>query len=545
MSTLTLSEHARRWGRGAAVLAALIAALSVAATAHAAGSHWSRHVDGPLSAGRLHLPAGASPQRLARAAIAHSRHRLVGDARLGGLTFAGELRAPTPPGARRIHALRLRQTLAGRRVLWSQLDVVVAGGSVRSISGTVVPLGVRVVSGRPRIGAATAERIARRAVAGATAAQPAQPVVYAGEPERPRAPRRAFVVEVAAAHAAEGICVVVDAETGTVLKTWHGSAARSGGWRPAAHAAEVRNYLVQVGDANGGPVIGSTGINVYTTGDPYRWGPAPFYRDKETFGSVRPAFLGSEPAGPYSWIAAVTDFFCTQRHYCGRDSGLPGPVGHGDVNRWFFTANFAGCRGSVCNNSYTEEAIDRIFLTAADGSEPFVIAHEAGHIMDLHLRDDYAATVEGREVKEALGEMFAYDYNAKFHWAGVKRTPIDLVLANPQVYSLPAKMSEYSCTATDVHRNGYILGHAYWKWIEEMNQAGLDGRAIAGNVLQYVPWRLAGQRTFGDVRWAFNDIIREQYGTASKVFDAYITGFGFETNILFKHSRAELGCTTQ
>jgi hypothetical protein len=284
-------------------------------------------------------------------------------------------------------------------------------------------------------------------------------------------------------------------------------------------------------------------------GDAFHWGPGPFYRQRENFGSPSSAFLSSDPSRPYSSIAAVHDFFCNARRYCGRDSGLPGPVGHGDVNRWFMTANFAGCREGVCNTSHYSSSLDRIFLTAADTTEPDVIAHESGHVIDEHFQDDWVKTRESSEVDEALGDMFSYDYSYKQVWPGTKRVAIGSILATPNLFTFsdgaaPQKMSQYKCDAKDVHFNGHILSHAYWKWIESMNAKGLDGRTIAGNVLQSVPWQLAGQRTFGDTRNGFNLVIRAVYGTSSPVFDAYVDGFGTETNILFKHSRSFLGCST-
>ena len=76
-----------------------------------------------------------------------------------------------------------------------------------------------------------------------------------------------------------------------------------------------------------------------------------------------------------------------------------------------------------------------------------------------------------------------------------------------------------------------------------MNAAGLNGRSIAGALLQHVPSALPARRTFGNTRAAFLQVIEAFHGTDHPVLDAYIQGFGAATNILFKHSRSDLGCS--
>ena len=535
----------------AAAFCALVftTAALLAPGAEAADGNWSRHVDGPITAKQLDLPSSTGPSRLGRAAIERSARKLTGGGRLGPLDAVGRL-STRPPGGRAATTLRFRQSLDGRRVLWSQLNVLVQGSTVTSISGTVVPLRTAEVTGTRRISPAQARRIARRAVAGAARVRPAEFVVYAGEPEKPRRPRSAYVVEATTTRAkvddSPTICVVIDAESGKVLKRWWGSAARIGAQPStrAARTAQARNYLVQVADNKLTNVdLANDGANFYTPGNPYTWG-SDSTRERELFGSPSTAFL-TGAGQPYGVIAGATGFFCLKRNYCGRDSGQPGPVGNGDLNRWFFSARFAGCRSSICNTSHYSSALDRIFLTVTDTNDWDTIAHEIGHVIDRHMRDDYIQTFEGSEVQEALAEMFAYDSAYK-----EPVSKLDGLLKAPNSFNfpsegpLPQKMSQYKCTATDAHYNGYILGHAYWTWIDEMNKRGVDGRTVAGTLLQHIPWHLAGQRTFGDTRWAFLQVIKGFYGTNSPVFDAYIQGFGFATNILFKHSRTQLGCAT-
>lgn len=527
------------------IAAAAVALVAAHAPPADAASNWSRQINRPIAAKRLGLPSDAGPVRLGRAAV----ERKIG-VRLGKLDAVARLSAK-PPGGRRTTTVRFRQSLAGRRVLWSQLNVLVAGSKAMSISGTVVPLKSTDVSGKRRISAAQAQRIARGAVAGAARLRPAEFVVYAGDPDKPRQPRNAYVVEVttpeAGADDTPTVCVVVDAETGKVLKKWRGSAARIGNEREAKQLEQAKNVLVQVADNKSTNIdLANDGVNFFTTGNPFSWGTGSATRERELFGSPSSAFLAS-PGQPFGQIGSVTQHFCLKRKYCGRDSGLPGPVGGGTVNRWFFSARFSGCREGVCNTSHYDPSLDRVFLTTADSDDADTIAHETGHVIDEHFQDDYVDTFESAEVSEALGEMFSYDYSFKTRFGtGVA---IGDLLASPNSFTFPSdgqipqKMSQFKCNAKDVHTNGYILAHAYWKWIEEMNAKGVAGRNVAGTLLQGIPFQLAAARTFGDTRAAFLNVIKASFGTDSPVFDAYITGFGFETNILFKHSRTQLGCS--
>ena len=215
-------------------------AIPLAAAPAASADNWSRSVDGPIEAATLGLPADAPAQRLGKAAIAEN-FRKLGDVRFARTVMRGDDRA----GATPMQGLRFRQTLGGLRVLWSEIDVAVTRGAVQSISGTVVPLKSRALAGKRRVSAGQARAIARKAVPGAGIVRPAEFIAYAGEPGKPRAARRAYVVEVYRKadrdeHSENALCVVVDAESGRVRKTWEGFAARepeSGGRRRARAAA--------------------------------------------------------------------------------------------------------------------------------------------------------------------------------------------------------------------------------------------------------------------------------------------------------------------
>jgi hypothetical protein len=450
------------------------------------GDLWSVSVDRSITAGQLGLPADASARALGRAAIERSLSRLVGRRRLGSLRFAGE---PLPPGrgGRRTHGLRFRQRIGGLRVLYSQLGATVAPGRVRSVAGTVVPLNTMKLAGVRRISAGRAQEIARRVVPAAVRARRAELVAYAGEPAKPRSPRRAYVVEVMPAATGSddspaAICVVVDATTGKVLKRWRGFAARPRKRNVTGQSAlaAAKTVLIQLVDAKGAVAdVTPNYRDVYTMGDPRSFGlDSPLQQD--TFGTLSPPFFTVN-----SWVNAVTQFFCVTREYCGRDSGLDG-----SYNRHFYTVNWGGSASRYVH------AGERIYIDVDSTTQPQVIAHEQGHSIDFHFRDDFVATFEGDEVEEALAEMFAYDFERDRILTGATGPRVSSVLADPSDFALPERYTDYSCTSTDEHRNGYILAHAYWRFVQRV------GHNVAGHVLQGVPWQLPALREFGDVRTA-------------------------------------------
>jgi Zn-dependent metalloprotease len=201
-----------------AILTAVLTAAVLTSVAHAATtaspSRWSRQLTMSLGARQLGLSPHASAATLAKAAIERSRSRLVGHERLGGLELVFDTSGGNLP--RGLHPLRFRQTLSGERVLWSQINAIVAGGRVQSISGTVVPVTRQRAGGSRRINAAKATEIARAAMPGQATTLSAQPVIYAGTPDTPQTPKDAYVSELTAP-AAQGEaswCVVIDAATG-------------------------------------------------------------------------------------------------------------------------------------------------------------------------------------------------------------------------------------------------------------------------------------------------------------------------------------------
>ena len=144
---------------------------------------------------------------------------------------------------------------------------------------------------------------------------------------------------------------------------------------------------------------------------------------------------------------------------------------------------------------------ERIYIDVDSTTEPQTVAHEQGHSIDFHFRDDYVSTFEGDEVEEALAEMFAYDYERDRILPGATGTRVSARLADPSSSSvgsgsLPERYADYSCTTGNEHHNGYVLAHAYWRFVQRV------GHNMAGHVLQGVPWQLPARREFGDVRTA-------------------------------------------
>ena len=166
----------------ACVLATFAGLLLAAVAAHPGDAQartpkpWTRTVQVRLTAEKLGLPASTSARRLARAALRRVAPRLRLSRSLAGIRLERDLRTPPgPAGGHSSHSLRFQQTFRGRRVLWSQIDVLVSGREVDLIRGTVVPVGsgrsARHPRGRPPQGACACP--CRRPRAGAGARPPA------------------------------------------------------------------------------------------------------------------------------------------------------------------------------------------------------------------------------------------------------------------------------------------------------------------------------------------------------------------------------------
>ena len=500
--------HARiaRLLAAGAVVAGATAALAGPAMATPGGGNWERVIRPALSRQDLGLPVGASVRRLAAGAIVRSAPRLARGGELGGLRFVGE-----PLTARNgRHALRFTQRLDGLRVLWSEYDVAVARGEVTSIAGTVVPLRSTRLAGEVKLTAARAKAIGLAAAPGEDeSARTPELVAYAGSPDRPRAPRRAFVVDVAPASFAEDVasdlCVVVDAQTGSVLATWRGSAARKP-QRPGdvagapARVADVNPVtLVQGDDAQGTTrIVSNSRLEAATFRSPYEF----VFEKTLSFGgpfntAFGTAFVNALP---------VSRFFCLFRQYCGRDSGQPGPVGGGTFNRNFFTLNWAAPPG-VAGQYHAD--IERILIDADVSAFPGIIAHEYGHMIDFHMKNDDVATFESKEVAEALADMFALDFELSVASPTAAHPTFVEQVTDPDVHGHPYHYSQYDCSTGDEHDNGWILDRVYLKLTSAF------GVSKAGRLLQGVPWMLPPGRTFATVKRAFMNVASWTYGAGS------------------------------
>jgi hypothetical protein len=430
-------------------------------------------------------------------------------------------RAPAPPpGARPVRMLRYRQTLEGLRVLWSRIDVAVARGEVLSVDATVLPLRGGAPASRAAVGRARALRLAARAVPGRAAR--AESVIYAGRPGAPARPRRAYVVAVVSRAApASTVSVVLDAASGRVLDRFAGDAAaplpphRS----PRARASASSTVLFQIANfarqpsGNGYP-YGKTDRTVSTSGTGYSW---------DLPGSTTQQYDGYDAAlNLMAGNALETGrFFCIYRNYCGRDGGQPGASGNGDFNRLFLVGNW-NLNGDSDDSRYSATD-DHILIGAADRMDGDVFAHEFGHLIDRHLRDDYLASFQSREVTEALADMFFIDaQDTSIYWDGNPGGGglfVDFASHSPGLLKGPHDMAHYSCTTTDEHDNGAMLTHAYWQLTQSI------GHSAAGWLLQYVPWALPAERTFGSVRKAFRQTAANLYGPGSPTVAAVNSAF--------------------
>lgn len=261
-------------------LAVVVALTSASAALGAGGPHphgrWSAHVTVRMTARQLGLPANASRVALARAAVRRLAPQFgVPGSSLGALDVL--------PGSG-TGMVQLRQQVRGLRVLWSDVNVLFNARTITVVSGTLLPLSHGPLAGHVKVMPTQAVAIARRAVPGPDSAGAAQLLAFAGDPQHPRALRRAYVVEVDPTHGAgandapASRCVVIDAQTGRVLSAWWGSVAVTGHTAvdhgPHASAAAASQVLAQYEDGHGRTSLadkdlGSDIWNLTTAGNPF------------------------------------------------------------------------------------------------------------------------------------------------------------------------------------------------------------------------------------------------------------------------------------
>jgi hypothetical protein len=474
-----------------------------------AANPWTKRVTVGLSARELGLSGQVPPRRLARVAIQRFAERLGLRRSLAGVRFARQLRAPSgPDGAAELRLLRFQQTVGGVRVVWSQIDVTIAAGEVSSIAATVVPVSDEL-SGERRVSRKRALAIARRDVDGAEDALRPMAVAHAGTPTtrhaRPRTARLAWVVETTPAselgkESPDGLCIVVDATTGKVLARWKGSAARPGAG-PARAAALTT--LIRVWESKGEAGTSTEAYAIWrTVGDPFNvfgW-PQP---GAALYLTARTPLMDKVTEN----ARRVHEYFCVIRFFCGRDGGFDGSFDVQDV-----VGNVPGDR-SFARRDALDVYLHQVHVTPEDVPND-IMAHEHGHIMDWVHAGDRLVTDEGKEVEEALADMFAYDFDpedptlgedtafgANQNWADPGSG------ASSRGGRYPALMREYKCppSASDPYHNSMILSHAYYLFEQKV------GHFAAGKVLQYVPWFLDPRPRFVDVKSAFIARARQLY----------------------------------
>jgi len=425
--------------------------------------------------------------------------------------------------------------------VWSEIEVVIDGRRVSSISATVVPA-KRRLSGERRVDAAEAAEIAAAAVEGAEDALPPLPVAYAGTPSTERGAgarvaRRAWVVEATPATALGDelptpLCIVVDAQSGEVIARWSGIADRRD--RGAAAAPEVgktaaratvRTPVVNIYDGTAGgatfnrygrffasEVTGDDSDNSVNPFDGHDWDPATAFE-------VDPGLPTREAlVSPAHNVSNAARTVCTVRHYCGK-RGFPQLDPNGRFRPWDVVVNYPGnSSGANANLLVTISAGD----TMPRNSFNDVVAHELGHVMDLVYAGDRVIDHSDKTVgaiQEALGDMFALDYDRndttmfEESATGVARHP-----GNPASESLcsstgcqpyPAHMDDFDPTPpnNDEHYNSTILSHGFIRFVERV------GFTTAGEVLQYIPFCLSPRPTFQQVSSCFHQRSMQLYGS--------------------------------
>jgi hypothetical protein len=497
---------------------------------------WSKQLSVDLTARELDQRASASPSRLARAAVERLAPRLGLTRSTKGLRLARRFSIPPVEGSQPVGIFTFNQTAGGLRLLWSEVDVTVAGDTVSAISSTVVPASRRL-EGRRKVGRSKALAIARRAVAGEELAQPAEAIAYAGNPERgrakPRTPRRAWVVRIDLPAAGtndpgdgapHGLCVVIDAQTGKVLAKWEGTAAR----RPAPRRA-----------GGAGAAAAFTGLRMHTStsasqfqlygsftlrGDPRQSSNWPSL-DQGLYVGTRSQLRDTLTFNVMNAVRTL----CVVRFYCGKRG-----VFNGTVVPWEVVINSHNLNSSAFTNSL-------VISIGTDDASTFngandTVAHEVGHIQDVVLSGDRQSTgLHEQEVAEGLADMFAFDYDRfdplfkeDMIPGGVRRWDQPTGFSEGGLF-YPAAASQYHCVSgRSPHLNSTIISHAFYKF---SIQPGV-GIGRAGAVLQHVPAALPPAPAFSDVRTAFINLSGQLYpqddgdaGTVPEAREGAISAF--------------------
>jgi hypothetical protein len=497
-----------------AAVAALALAAPAAAGAAPGKQPWTRTIDVNRSAHQLGLPPAAPAERLARTALARNAHRL-GLRRGAGLKLAERLRIAGGEGAPASTRLRFHQTAGKLRLVWSQVDVTVAAGSVGSIVATVVPARPGPAAGSAKVTRARALAIAKRAVRGSGSASRPYAVAYAGKPTaargaKPRRPRRAWVVQVErsggpTAETQSDLCVVVDAQTGRVIARWPGMASRpdagadaraAAGGGPAARASSLTNLLsVFDGKLPGRGIYARFDV----TGNPRLDSSWPRLSEARF---SRPRTVVMDRISLNAENVART--ICVRYGYCG-NYRVPEPNLASD---WNVVGDVPGFTSKAARLSLVVDISHDDVMPANSFND--VVAHEYGHVMDwVYAGDRFVggSSHQAVEVEEGIADMFAYDYDrgdatfAEESGSGASRDWVNpgrhLCLGTPY----PAHMRDYDDTPfpnePDPHCNSTILSHAYYLLVQRV------GPAVAGRLLNTVSATFSPRPTFTEVARGF------------------------------------------
>ncbi len=516
----------------AAIALALTSLLAMAAPALAKKPvSWSKRLSVDLSARQLDLPANASPRRLARAAVERLAPRVGLGRATGGLRLARTFSIPPVEGSQPLGIFTFNQTAGGLRLVWSEIDVTIAGDKVSAINSTVVPARQKL-SGRRKVSRSRALAIAKRAVTGEELVVPPEVIAYAGTPRRgnakPRTPRRAWVVRVdlpSSGGEPRGLCVVVDAQTGKVLAKWEGTAARD--LTPKSGAGGARASAA------------STALNLYTStsatqsefyarftlrGDPRTSSNWPSL-DQGLYSGTRTPLRDTLTFNALNVIRTI----CVVRNYCGKRGVFNGSVVPWEIVLNSHNQQSGASPGSLLINIGTDDA--STFNGAND-----VIAHEVGHVQDLvYAGDRQQGLQHTKEVQEGLADMFAFDYDRfdpifkeDMVPGGVRRWDNPTALSeNGRFY--PAVAKQYFCGPRSPHLNSTIISHAFFK-LSVQPAVGINR---AGAILQHVPAFFGPRPVFPDVTKAFIQLSGDLYpqddgdpGTVPEAREAAQTAFG-------------------
>jgi hypothetical protein len=218
----------------------------------------------------------------------------------------------------------------------------------------------------------------------------------------------------------------------------------------------------------------------------------------------------------------VAKYVCAIDHYCGRFGSLA--AGNGVY--WPWEVFGLGPDRSNADPRNYDVSINRGDITnevQGDAERNDTVGHEFGHVMDWVYAGDRLFTDEGKEVQEALADMFDYDADSHDATSGedIFGGPV-INWANPgaiidqaERVPYPAAMTDYRCRA-EVHHNGTILSHAFYRFRQLVSTNDSVGHSVSGRVLQQIPAFLEPQAKFYDVKRGFIQRAGELYPTGQR-----------------------------